>query len=100
MGEINPMIDGLIIKAMIATPFMQDFIAAARRRGYVTSLLVMLEARLGSLTPTVRSGLEQVMEEETLERLTDDAVACSTVQEFEECLRSVSFDPITGYPPP
>jgi hypothetical protein len=44
--------------------------------------------------------LHQIEDEETLHRLIDHAAICSSVQEFEECLRAEVFDPATGYPPP
>src|SRR5947208_13152249 len=75
------------VKAMLGTPFMQEFIADVRRRTRVQVLHEILQERLGSLTPAVRSGINRVDDEETYYRLLDHAVTCSSVQEFEECLR-------------
>src|SRR5438105_4248537 len=99
MGGINPMLDSLIVKAMMASPFMQEFIAEVRRRERADFLLTILEKRFGSLTPTIESGLEQVEDYEALIRLTDHVVTCSSLQEFEESLHPELFDPATGYPP-
>jgi hypothetical protein len=74
-------------KAMIESPLIQEIVAESARAGRVKTLLGVLEARFGSVTPAVTAGLEQVKEEEQLARLTPQAALCPSLQAFEDSLR-------------
>lgn len=68
-------------------PFTQALRAAAERAARIESLLIVLRARFGVMTSTVAAGLNEVTEHDKLERLTPEAVLCTSLQEFEEALR-------------
>ncbi len=81
------MIDDPLVRALKATPLLQAIMAEAKRAVRVKSLLVVLKARFGELTPTVTFGLERVKEDAQFNRLIDHAASCPNLEAFEEALR-------------
>ena len=74
-------------KMLIETPLIQEIGAEFARAAQVKTILRFLEARFGSMTPTITAGLEQVKQEEKLDRLAQQAAICASLQAFEEALR-------------
>ena len=72
---------------LIETPLIQEIGAEFARAAQVKTILRFLEARFGSMTPTITAGLEQVKQEEKLDRLAQQAAICASLQAFEEALR-------------
>jgi len=66
---------------------MQDFIDESQRKSQVKTLLIILDARFGSVTHTIRSELEQVRGQEQFDRLVTHAATCASLQIFEDFLR-------------
>jgi predicted transposase YdaD len=74
-------------QAMIESPLIQEIVAESKLEERVGAILDVLRERFGAVTPAVTAGLEQVKEKEKLVRLTRHAVACVSLQQFEERLR-------------
>jgi len=70
-------------KMIIETPFIQGLMQESMRTGRIQATIDVLEGRFGSVTPTITAGLEMLKEMERLKRLTQQAVTCSSLQEFE-----------------
>ena len=74
-------------KTMIESPLIQEIVAESKLEERVGAILDVLSERFGAVTPAVTAGLEQVKEKEKLVRLTRQAVACASLQAFEDFLR-------------
>jgi hypothetical protein len=72
---------------LIEFPIIQEIGAEFARAASVKAILRVLKARFGAVTPTIAAGLEQVKEEERLNRLTDYVGTCPDLPAFEEALR-------------
>lgn len=72
---------------MIESPLIQEIVAESKLEERVGAILDVLSERFGAVTPAVTAGLEQVKEKEKLVRLTRQAVACASLQAFEDFLR-------------
>ena len=58
-----------LIELFLAHPVVHEIVSEAIRAGQVKTILRVLEARFGSVSPTVAAGLRQVMQEHQLNRL-------------------------------
>jgi hypothetical protein len=74
-------------KAMIESPLIQEIGAEFARAERVKTTLDFLEARFGSVGPTISAGLAQVKGQDKLVRLTRLAASCPNLQAFEDALR-------------
>ena len=74
-------------QAMIESPLIQEIVSESERAGRVKTIGCFLEARFGTVTPTVTAGLEQLKEDEPLVRLTRQAAICESLKAFEDGLR-------------
>jgi hypothetical protein len=72
---------------MIESPWLQEIADKSERKGCVRSMLRTLQRRFGSVTPTITAGLEQVKDLDRLDRLTDHATDCASLEAFEQSLR-------------
>ena len=81
---------------MIESPWLQEIADKSERRGQVRSLINVLEGRFGAVTPTITAGLEQIKDEDQLDRLARQAGVSVNLQSFEEILREEFPKP----PPP
>jgi hypothetical protein len=74
-------------KVMIESPLIQEIVAESERAGRMKSTIKFLEGRFGTVTPSIKAGLEQVKEAEKFDRLAMQAARCRDLQGFEEALR-------------
>ena len=72
---------------MIESPWLQELADKSMRAGQVRSLLNVLEGRFGVVPPTITAGLEQIKEENQLDRLARQAGVSVSLQSFEDSLR-------------
>jgi hypothetical protein len=72
---------------MIESPLIDEIVAESRQAGRRIAVLRVLTARFGTVGPAVAAGLEQVKDNEKLDRLTDQAALCPTLDDFEASLR-------------
>ena len=72
---------------MIESPWLQEIADKSERKGCVRSMHRTLQRRFGSVTPSITAGLEQVKDLDRLDRLTDHATDCASLEAFEVFLR-------------
>ena len=74
-------------KMLIESPLIREIADESERTGHIKATLRVLVRRFGAVTPTITAGLERVKEANRLDRLTDQAVDCASLQSFKDGLR-------------